>query len=285
MKVRRAFQAGSFYASTKKALKRQIENCFTHKLGPGKIPIVQEGPRNIVGLICPHAGYMYSGPVAAHSYYSLATDGKPDVVVILGPNHSGYGSGLAVMKEGVWRTPLGDVHVDEETADRILRNSKIIDVDWLAHAYEHSIEVQLPFLQYLYGSTFKFVPISLLMQDFKSSHEVGQAVAESLKRKNALIIASTDMTHYEPHEIAEEKDRKVLDALEKLNEKEFYSTIEGYNVTACGYGPVVTLLTAARLLGANKGQILCYRTSGDVTGDFSSVVGYASVAIAKSNGY
>jgi len=155
----------------------------------------------------------------------------------------------------------------------------------LAHAYEHSIEVQLPFLQYLYGSTFKFVPISLLMQDLKSSHEVGQAVAESLKRKNALIIASTDMTHYEPHEIAEEKDRKALDALEKLNEKEFYSTIESYNVTACGYGPVVTLLTAAKLLGANKGQTLCYRTSGDVTGDFSSVVGYASVAIAKSNGH
>ncbi len=281
MKVRRAVQAGSFYAGTAETLKRQIVGCFTHELGPGTTPTVQKGPRNIVGLVCPHAGYMYSGPVAAHSYFSLAADGKPDVVVIFGPNHTGQGSGLAVMSQGVWRTPLGDVQIDEETADQILRRSKIIDVDDSAHAYEHSIEVQLPFLQYLYGSAFKFVPVSFLMQDFESSGEVGQAVAGALEGKNAVIIASTDMTHYEPHEVAEKKDKKALSALEKLEERGFYSTVEGFNITACGYGPVVAMVTAAKLLGARKGQILCYKTSGDVTGDYSAVVGYASVALTR----
>jgi len=281
VKVRRPAQAGSFYAGTEESLKRQIENCFTHPLGPGKTPTVQKGPRNIVGLICPHAGYMYSGPVAAHSYFRLAADGKPDVVVIFGPNHMGRGSGLAALREGVWRTPLGDVHIDEEAADQILQKSKIIDIDELAHTYEHSIEVQLPFLQYLYGSTFKFVPISFLMQDFESSREVGQTVAKALEGKNVLIVASTDMTHYEPHEAAEKKDKKALSALEKLDEREFYSTVEGYHITACGYGPVVALVTAAKLLGAKKGQILCYKTSGDVMGDYSAVVGYASVAFTK----
>jgi len=281
VKVRRPCQAGSFYAGTPEALRKQIESCFTHKLGPGKVPTVQEGARSVLGVVCPHAGYMYSGPVAAHSYFSMAVDGKPDVVVILGPNHTGQGSGLAVMKEGVWRTPLGDAQIDKETADQILRGSGIIDVDELAHVYEHSIEVQLPFLQYLYGSAFRFVPISFLMQDFESSHEVGQAVAEALRGKNAVVIASTDMTHYEPQEKAEKKDGKALSALEKLDEREFFSTVEGYNITACGYGPVVALVTAVKLLGARKGQILCYKTSGDVIGDYSAVVGYASVAFTK----
>jgi len=159
LKIRRPVQAGSFYSGTAESLKKQIEECFQHKLGPGKNPTVQKGPRNIVGLVCPHAGYMYSGPVAAHSYYNLAIDGKPDTVVIFGPNHTGEGSGLAVVKEGAWRTPLGDVQIDEAVAHEILRKSKIIDVDDSAHAHEHSIEVQLPFLQYLYNAAFKFVPI------------------------------------------------------------------------------------------------------------------------------
>ncbi len=281
MKIRRPAQAGSFYAGTASSLKGQIEECFRHKLGPGKTPTVQKGPRNIVGLVCPHAGYMYSGPVAAHSYYNLAIDGKPDVFVIFGPNHTGEGSGLSVMKEGIWRTPLGDVQIDESTADEILRNSKIIDVDDSAHKYEHSIEVQLPFLQYLYGSAFKIVPIGFLMQDLESSRDVGQAVAKATVGKNVAIIASTDMTHYEPHEVAEKKDKIALSALEELDEKTFYSTVESYRITACGYGPVVALVTAAKILGAKKGRVLCYKTSGDVTGDYSAVVGYASVAITK----
>jgi len=282
MKIRRPSQAGMFYAGTAESLKKQIEECFLHKLGPGKIPkVAKSGPRKVVGLICPHAGYVYSGPVAAHSYYRLARDGIPEVFVILGPNHMGYGSAIALMNEGIWRTPLGDIEIDYQTASKILRASEVIDIDDTAHRFEHSIEVQLPFLQYLYGSEFKFVPIAFLMQDLESSREVGRALAKALEGKNAVIIASTDMTHYEPHEQAVRKDKLALTAVEKLNEEEFYSIIESYNISACGYGPVAALITAAKLLGVKKAEILCYKTSGDITGDYSSVVGYASACFTK----
>jgi AmmeMemoRadiSam system protein B len=281
-KVRRPTQAGAFYEGTPDALRRQIEKCFTDKLGPGKLPRISKTySGNVIGLICPHAGYMYSGPVAAHAYYELAADGKPDVVVLLGPNHTGVGSGLAVMNEGVWRTPFGDVEVDRETANEIVRQSHIVDIDDSAHKDEHSIEVQLPFLQYLYGSTFKIVPICFLMQDLSSAREVGQAVAKALVNKKGVIIASSDMTHYEPQESAERKDKKALEAIEAMDEVRFQSAIETYNITACGHGPIAALITAAKALGATEARLLCYKTSGDVIGDRSSVVGYAAVCFTK----
>ncbi len=283
MKVRPPAFAGSWYAGTPDRLRSQIEEAFTRKLGPGSLPIVvKDGPRSVVGLVCPHAGYMYSGHVAAHGYYQLAKDGKPDVVVIFSPNHTGRGSALAVMNEGVWRTPLGDVEIDTETADEILQGSQIIDVDEMAHAYEHSIELQLPFLQYLYGSDFKFVPVTFMMQDLESSREVGKATAKALSGKNALVIASTDMSHYEPQARAEKKDRIALEAAVKLDEEQYYSIIESHAVSSCGYGPTIAAITASKELGAKKAKLLCYRTSGDVTGDYSGVVGYASIAFMKS---
>lgn len=282
MKIRRPSQAGMFYAGNPEDLKKQIEECFLHKFGPGKIPkVAEDGPRKIVGLICPHAGYIYSGPVAANAYYRLAIDGKPETFVVMGPNHMGYGSAIALMNEGVWRTPLGDIEIDYETASKILRVSELIDIDDTAHRYEHSIEVQLPFLQYMYGSEFKFVPIAFLMQDLKTCQEVGKALAEALEGKSAVIIASTDMTHYEPHEEASRKDRLALSAVEKMNEEEFYSIIESYRISACGYGPVIALIVASKLLGAKKAEILCYKTSGDIVGDYSSVVGYASACFTR----
>jgi AmmeMemoRadiSam system protein B len=282
VKVRNPTQAGAFYEGNGESLKRQIENCFLHELGPGKIPkVVRDGPRQVVGLICPHAGYMFSGPVAAHAYYKQALDGKPDVVVIFGPNHMGYGSALAVMNEGLWRTPLGDVEVDSATANQIAHESRIIDVDDSAHRLEHSIEVQLPFLQYLYGSEFKIVPICFLMQDLASSREVGQAAAKVLAEKNALIIASSDMTHYEPQDRAAEKDVSALEAVEAMDEAKFYSTVETQGISACGYGPITALITGAKILGAKEAKLLCYKTSGDVIGDYSSVVGYAAVCFTK----
>lgn len=283
LKIRPPAFAGSWYAGTPHGLRKQIEECFTHKLGPGKLPkVVEKGPRNILGLICPHAGYMYSGPVAAHGYYKLATDGKPDVVVIFSPNHTGRGSALAIMNEGTWRTPLGDTQIDASTADKILHGCRILDIDDKAHSYEHSIELQLPFLQYLYGSKFQFVPICFLIQDLESSREVGQAVAKALSGKNALVIASTDMTHYEPHESAKRKDRMAIEAATEMDEKKYYSTVESYGISTCGYGPVVAAITAAKALGGKKGQLLCYNTSGDITGDYSAVVGYASISFMKS---
>lgn len=272
-----------FYGDNASSLKGQIEDCFRHNLGPRALPKVADRKmRDTVGLISPHAGYMYSGPVAAHGYYSLALDGKPDVVVIMGPNHTGAGSGLAIMKEGAWRTPLGEVEIDIDVADAIMKGSSIIDADETAHMREHSIEVQLPWLQYLFGSTgFRFVPICFLMQDLESSREVGVAVAQALKARTGLVIASTDMTHYESQKVAERKDKAVIEAALKLDEKALYSTVEGSQVSMCGYGPVVAALVAAKELGAKDSKLLCYKTSGDVTGDYSTVVGYASLVFTR----
>jgi AmmeMemoRadiSam system protein B len=281
-KIRRPTQAGAFYEGDAEALKTQIENCFLQEFGPKKRPKVnKDGPREVIGLVCPHAGYMFSGAVAANAYYELASDGKPDTVVILGPNHTGRGSALAVVNEGFWRTPLGDVEIDGETANQIVREMRIADVDDLAHRFEHSIEVQLPFLQYLYGSEFKFVPICFQMQDLSSAVEVGRALVEVLANKNAVVIASSDMTHYEPQGNANAKDMAALKAVEAMDEKRFYSIIEAQNVTACGYGPIAAVITAAKGLGAKEAKLLCYKTSGDTTGDYSSVVGYAAVCFKK----
>src|SRR5208337_4031459 len=189
-----------------------------HKIGPQKLPEVNlnSHPRNIVGLICPHAGYMYSGPVAASAFYELAKDGKPNTVVLLGPNHTGYGSALSMMREGVWQTPLGKVEIDTALADQIRQETSIIEVDDVAHRYEHSIEVQLPFLQFLYGDAFKIVPICFLMQDYESAVEVGGALEEALDTANVVVIASSDMTHYETAKKASEKDQAALKAVTDL---------------------------------------------------------------------
>jgi len=271
-----------FYEGGSQSLKAQIQDCFTHELGPRALPKVADNKlKHIVALVSPHAGYIYSGPVAAHGYYQLALDGRPDLVVIFGPNHTGSGSGLAIMKEGIWRTPLGDIEIDTVTADSIVQESRIIDIDDAAHMREHSIEVQLPWLQYLYGSGFRVVPICFLMQDLQSSLEVGKAVAKALREKNALVIASTDMTHYEPQKTAEKKDKTVIEAALKLDEEKLYSAVEALQVSMCGYGPTVAAITAAKELSAKNGKLLCYKTSGDVVGDYSTVVGYASLIFTK----
>jgi AmmeMemoRadiSam system protein B len=283
-KIRRAVVAGMFYEGNAEALKAQLQSCFLHKFGPGKLPQVNaNGPRKILGLVCPHAGYEYSGAVAANSFFSLASDGKPDTVVILGPNHTGEGSGLAVMNEGVWRTPLGDVEIDGFVADEIVKEASVLDVDEVAHRHEHSIEVQLPFLQYLYGTGFKFVPICFLMQDLDSAREVGRALTEALAGRNAVVIASSDFTHYETQQSVNRKDAAALKAVEALDEKQFYEVLEVENVSACGYAPIAALLTYAKGSGATKAEILSHRTSGDTTGDLHSVVGYAAATIKNPN--
>ncbi len=280
-KIRFASVAGTFYAGTEEELRAQIENCFLSPLGPGKVPkVVEEGPRNVIALICPHAGYVYSGSVAAHSYYKLALDGKPDVFVILSPNHTGLGTALSLMDSGIWRTPLGDCRIDKEVARAIYETSRIIDVDDAAHLHEHSIEVQLPFLQYLYGGV-NFVPICMMLQDVETSASVGEAVARALRGRNAVVVASTDFTHYEPHEGACKKDLLAIDAILALDERKFQEAIRRHSITICGPGPVMAAIVAAKKLGATKAELLAYRTSGDVTGDKSSVVGYGAIALTK----
>jgi AmmeMemoRadiSam system protein B len=224
---------------------------------------------------------MYSGPVAASAFYELALDGKPDTVVILGPNHTGYGSALALIREGVWRTPLGDVEIDSGLADKILHETSLVDADELAHRYEHSIEVQLPFLQFLYGNKFKIVPICFQLQDYDSAVEVGMALTEALADANTVVIASSDMTHYEPAKAASIKDQAALKAVSDMDAKRFYETVESQNITACGFMPITSLITYANGVGAKEAKILSYHNSGDITGDHSSVVGYAAVSFKK----
>jgi len=280
--LRRAVVASQFYEGTAEALRAQLSSCFLHKLGPQKLPKVNTStrPRSIVGLICPHAGYMYSGPVAASAFYELAQDGKPDTVILLGPNHTGYGSALALMREGTWQTPLGNIEIDTALADAILHETRILDVNELAHRFEHSLEVQLPFLQFLYGNSFKIVPICYLLQDYDSAVEIGRALVEALDATNSIVIASSDMTHYEPAKTAAAKDQAALKQVTALNAKGFYDTVEAQNITACGYAPITSLITYAEGVSA-KAQLLSYHNSGDVTGDHSSVVGYAAVSFTK----
>jgi MEMO1 family protein len=282
VKRRLPAQAGTFYPDTEGALRTQIQRSFLHPLGPGAIPTIP-GTRNqnLLGLIVPHAGYKYSGHVAAHSYYHLASAGIVQSIIILGPNHTGFGSGVSTVTEGEWSTPLGDVPVDTDLAREIVDSSDIIDVEDEAHRNEHSIEVQLPFLQFIYPRRFKFVPICMMLQDLQTSIEVGEAVGNVAEEHGAVVLASSDWTHYEPQDEAESKDTQAIKAALQMDEKKFQQIIEKRSVSACGYGPVTAMIHGAKLRGARSGNLLSYRTSGDVTGDKSSVVGYAAASFEK----
>lgn len=280
--VREPVVAGSFYRASPEGLAKQIEDCFLSPLGPGKLAEVNpSGPGKIIGLVSPHAGYIYSGPVAAHGFYHLAQDQVPETVVILGPNHSGFGSPVAICSPGVWDTPLGGVEIDEELLAEIEALPNIISMDDSAHRTEHSIEVQLPFLQYLYRTKFQFVPICMLDQTFQASLAVGEDLAQVLAGREAVIIASTDFTHYESQKQAEQKDRQALEAIVRLKPEELARVVGELRISMCGSGPVMAMLVAATKLGAKNTEILAYHTSGDVTSDYEAVVGYASVAVRK----
>ena len=216
MKMRRPAVSDMFYAGTVGELREQIEWCYKHELGPGIIPQVNSiGLRQLVAMVVPHAGYSYSGPVAAHAYKELAEDGIFDTAVILGPNHTGYGGPVSVWAEGSWSTPLGDVEIDKKLAQRLLGD--VIKADEAAHMHEHSIEVQLPWLQYLYGKV-RIVPIVMLAQDVETARIVGESIARA--GGNLVVIASSDLTHYEPHSVATEKDSSIIEAVIALVEEE-----------------------------------------------------------------
>jgi len=272
--------AGAFYEGSRSGLIRQIEWCYRHPHGPGQVPSTVSGPRRILALVSPHAGYMYSGPVAAHGFSELSGDGRPSSVVIIGPNHTGMGSGVAIALAGRWKTPLGEVALDGDLGKRIMEESEIIDQDETAHAHEHSIEVQLPFLQHLFGE-LRMVPICMMMQDPETSREVGEAIARACSGKDVLIIASTDFTHYEPRESAYAKDREAIEKILQLDPDGLMEVIEERNITMCGPGPVCASLWAAREMGARKARLLKYATSGDTGPPMEEVVGYASISIRR----
>jgi AmmeMemoRadiSam system protein B len=277
MKIRRPSVSGTFYAGTARELEKQIEWCYKHELGPGVIPRVNsKGPREIVAIVAPHAGYYYSGPVAAHAYKELADDGIFDTAVILGPNHTGYGYPVSLWVGDGWNTPLGELEINKELSQRLL--GKVIKADETAHIHEHSIEVQLPWLQHLCRK-IKIVPITMLAQDLETARAVGKTIAQA--GDNLIIIASSDFTHYEPHSVAMEKDSSVIEAIVDLDEEELYERCESLNCTMCGYGPVASVIVAAKEMKAKKVSLLKYATSGDTSGDFSRVVGYGSIVMKR----
>lgn len=282
MKTRKPAVSGAFYAGTRTELTEQIIGCFTHRFGPGLVPEpVEHGPRKIFGIVSPHAGYEYSGPVAANGYSELAKDGLPQSFVILGPNHTGYGSGVSTVTEGGWETPMGIASVDDALAKKIKKSVSIMDVDEAAHAYEHSIEVQLPFLQYLFKDAAKFVPVCMMMQDLQTSREIARGIVEQSKDNDILMVASSDFTHYAPQDAANRNDKLAIDAIVRLDDAALNELGESNKVTMCGYGPITTLIAAAKMIGGVKAELLTHKTSGDITGDKSSVVGYSSMVFSR----
>ena len=277
------------------------------------------GPRRIVGLVSPHAGYMYSGSVAANAYYRLAEDGLPDVVVLIGPNHRSYEPAAALPDEDAWHTPLGDVPLDKAIIYDIAAACPEAAVDAGAHMGEHSLEVQAPFLQYVYGQgsmvngqgsmvngrgamgdgqgsmvngqcskVFCLVPILIGASGWKTgegavgfARSLGAAIGESLKGRDAVIIASTDFTHYESSSAAQAKDSKAIAAILDLDEEALLETVAGMNISMCGVLPTAITIAACKKCGAASALELAYRTSGDVTGDYAEVVGYAALEIDR----
>ncbi len=275
MQIRTPAVAGMFYPNTQQELRSAIRDCFLHDFGPGKLPPASDG-KNIIGVICPHAGYMYSGPIAAYSYYAISSL-KPDLVIIIGPNHWGIGCSIAAMKDGLWRTPLGDVQVDTDTALEINRVSKNIELDFFSHTRDHSLEVQIPMLQEIYSHKFKILPIILIDQSYNTASEIGKAISKIAKNKKTVIVGSSDFTHYEENEFAHKQDKSLIEPILRMDVDKFYNILQENQVSACGYGAIASTIIACKELGATRATLEKYATSGDVTGEKKSVVGYASI--------
>ncbi len=251
-----------------------------------------QGPAEIEAVVSPHAGYMFSGPAAAQGFSALAADGLPEVVVILGPSHYLASKQAAISLVDAWRTPLGDVPIDTELGRRLLDSSPLLEHDEQAHRNEHSLEVQVPFLQFVYADTVpKIAPICIRSHpsaDVESAvadaAELGQVIAEAVGDARAVVVASTDFSHQVPHDVAEREDRRALDAIEALDATGLLRTVYTRGISMCGPVPVATAISYGRARGARRAEMLRYYTSGDVLGDRRSVVGYASLAIRRDGG-
>lgn len=261
--------AGQFYPADPKTLRNLIKSLYPANISTRK---------KILAAISPHAGYIYSGGVAAET---LSQIDLPDDVIILGPNHHGYGAELAIMSEGTWQMPMGSVTVNQQLATDIIDRSSIFTADPTAHIQEHSLEVQIPFLQYQ-NPNIKIVPICLSYISLDKCREAANSLADSIKSwpKPVTIIASSDMTHYEPREVASRKDHLALDCIERMDAEGLYNTVIREQISMCGFIPATIALLAANLLGAQQADLVRYTDSGEASGDTSQVVGYAGLLIS-----
>ena len=261
--------ANMFYPGDTRRLKEQLHSFVK--------PVAE--PRKVLAAISPHAGYMYSGGVAGAVFSQIRI---PQAAVILGPNHRGIGAPVALAASGTWDMPLGPVPINAALAGLLLQalpHSTIKD-DPQAHTMEHSIEVQIPFLQVL-RSDVSIVPIALSHLRYPSCREIGQALAKGVQDygNEVLLVASTDMTHYESQEVARSQDQLAIEQILALDAKGLYETVARHNISMCGVIPTTIVLTACKELGATKAELVQYATSGDVTGDYAQVVGYAGFIV------
>lgn len=267
--IRQPAVAGQFYPGSARELRALIKTMVDEKAAK----------EEVIGYYAPHAGYPYSGPVAGAVVSRVKFT---DTVVILGPSHTGMGAPFSIMMEGTWRTPLGDVEIDSALAKKILAGSAYLKPDVAAHIEEHAIEVQLPFIQY-FKPAFKLVPITLSHATADVYENIGKAIALAIKEsgKPVVIAASGDMTHYASQKSALSQDKLAIDAMLRLDAVDLLARVRRFNITMCGYASAAALIFAVKELGGNTADLLKYQTSGDTTGDFSSVVGYAGIIFTE----
>ena len=267
--IRQPAVAGRFYPADAEQLLEQLEI-----FAPADVSTV---PVRALGCVVPHAGYKYSGHVAGAVYSRLELPAK---YVLLCPQHYRVGAPMAIMSDGVWRTPLGDASIDSALAVALKSACPELREDSSEHKVEHALEVQLPFLQRLAGN-FTFVPIALGTDRLTQFEALGMGIAEAIAAQTepVLVVASSDMNHYEPDDVTRKKDQRAIEKILALDATGLYEVVRREGITMCGYGPAVAMLTAAKQLGATKAQVVRYATSGDITGDPSEVVGYAGIIV------
>jgi MEMO1 family protein len=267
--VRHPAVAGRFYPREQDSLREEVRTYLSQTPKPQ--------PVRALGCIVPHAGYMYSGPVAGAVFASLQI---PQLCLVLCPNHTGMGRALAIVSEGVWETPLGDVPIDGAFAAALKQRCPLLNEDSAAHRSEHAAEVELPFLQ-TRQPHLTFVPIALGTGRFEILEQLGDAIADVIAGQSSpvLIVASSDMNHYESDAITRVKDQSAIEPILRLDARALYDVVTQQSISMCGFGPAVAMLTAAKKLGATSAELVKYATSGDVSGDRDLVVGYAGVIV------
>jgi len=271
--IREPVVAGAFYPGSRSALIAGLTLLLKRKVH------VEGALHEPMGFVVPHAGYIYSGAVAAAGYRELAEHGRPEWAIILGANHTGLGSPISIAREGIWRTPLGDVPVATEVADHLVAEGLTVADEAFLH--EHSIEVQLPFLQFLFGAEIPFIPICVMFPALSDLTELGEAIAQVVRDRAGVVIVSSDFTHYEPDETARSVDHRAIEKILALDVQGFHQSLTEERLSICGGGAIVALIACARRLGWGKTKLLSYATSGDVTGESHSVVGYAAISFAR----
>jgi MEMO1 family protein len=266
--VRPPAVAGRFYSRDPKILSEEVSLYLSQT--PERKPV------RALGCMVPHAGYMYSAHVAGAVFAALQI---PRLCLIMCPNHTGMGRALAIVSEGSWQTPLGDVLIDTAFASVLKERCPLLEEDSSAHRNEHAVEVELPFLQ-LRQPQLKFVPIALGTREFEPLRQLGEAVADAIAahKQPVLIVASSDMNHYESDAITRVKDHTAIEPILALDARLLYEVVTEHHISMCGFGPAVAMLTAVKKLGATSTELVKYATSGDVSGDRNLVVGYAGVA-------